>query len=66
MVVIWGMLFLTCNIEKNPLIVFPNKITENFKKHAFVKVTFVSYYFFQSFSDHPVYLYIYIRVYVQI
>ena len=37
------MLFFTRNTEKNPLIIFPNKMMENLKEHAFVKVIFVLY-----------------------
>ena len=35
--------------EKNPLIIFPNKIIKNLKKHVFVKVII------QSFSGNPIF-----------
>ena len=41
LVVICGLLFFTYNTEKDPLIIFPNKIIKNYKKHVFVKVIFV-------------------------
>ena len=38
------MLFFTNNTERNPLIIFPNKIIKKVKKYVFVKVIFVSYH----------------------